>query len=180
MEGTRTPSPDHHRRWVDELVATPDSPDSGGVPLQTSDTSYAEHVLRGSKSFTVRSFRSRTYASSLRIPSSTENVVSNSQSATRQSAGHVTDASQASASGEVSLITQSFRAGPYKPRPSPTPSLKRKKVDAIIRAHGSPTHIRVTAGGRIVPSEQSPLCYPRYGYSAVKVCLQPIPSSVMS
>lgn len=64
-----------------------------------------------------------------------------------------------------------LRTGPFpnKLRPSPTPSLKRKKAEAIVKAHGSPTHIRVTAGGRIVPSEQSPLCYPRYGYSAINL-----------
>ena len=60
--------------------------------------------------------------------------------------------------------------GQIMPRmgPSPTPSLRKKKVEAIVKAHGSPQHLRVTAGGRIVPSEQSPLCHPRYGYSAIK------------
>lgn len=59
--------------------------------------------------------------------------------------------------------------GPWRLRPSPTPSMKRKKAEAILKAHGSPPHVRVTAGGRIVPSEQSPLCHPRYGYSAVQL-----------
>ncbi|PNS18911.1 hypothetical protein CAC42_5450 [Sphaceloma murrayae] len=51
---------------------------------------------------------------------------------------------------------------------SPTASLKKKKAEQILKQHGSPPGIRVTAGGRIVPSEQSPLCSPRYGYSAVQ------------
>jgi hypothetical protein len=71
--------------------------------------------------------------------------------------------------GEIAPNGQTMRPiGPWKFRPSPTPSLKKKKAEAIVKAHGSPQHVRVTAGGRIVPSEQSPLCHPRYGYSAVK------------
>ncbi|KAG8627842.1 hypothetical protein KVT40_003715 [Elsinoe batatas] len=54
------------------------------------------------------------------------------------------------------------------PTDSPSASLKKKKAEQILKQHGSPPGIRVTAGGRIVPSEQSPLCSPRYGYSAVQ------------
>ncbi|KAI7280184.1 hypothetical protein KC345_g4924 [Hortaea werneckii] len=46
--------------------------------------------------------------------------------------------------------------------------MRARKIESLVKAHGSPPHVRVTAGGRIVPSEQSPLCHPRYGYSAIK------------
>ncbi|KAK4996021.1 hypothetical protein LTR66_004273 [Elasticomyces elasticus] len=62
---------------------------------------------------------------------------------------------------------QSLGAGTHKPGPSPTPSIKKKKAEQILKQHGSPPTLRVTAGGRIVPSDQSPLCSPRYGYSAI-------------
>ncbi|CAK4031431.1 Hypothetical predicted protein [Lecanosticta acicola] len=129
-----------------------------------------EHVLRGSKSFTARSTRSRTTNNSLRVPSNhshNENVAAVPHDISRQStslnpiaAGHVL--------GEIQPNNQFPRQGPFKIGRSPTPSIKKKKAEAIVKAHGSPTHVRVTAGGRIVPSEQSPLCHPRYGYSAIK------------
>lgn len=45
---------------------------------------------------------------------------------------------------------------------SPTASLKRTKVEKLIKEHGSPPGVRVTAGGRIVPSDLPPLGGPRY------------------
>jgi hypothetical protein len=74
--------------------------------------------------------------------------------------------------GEIAPNNQLLRSGALVDSrfgPSPTPSMKRKKAEAIVKAHGSPQHLRVTAGGRIVPSEQSPLCHPRYGYSAINL-----------
>ncbi|KAL1792178.1 hypothetical protein ACET3X_009929 [Alternaria dauci] len=52
--------------------------------------------------------------------------------------------------------------GPQK-RPSPTPSIKRGKAEKLLKEHGSPPGIRVTAGGRIVPSDLPPLGTSRYG-----------------
>ncbi|CZT15118.1 uncharacterized protein RCC_12101 [Ramularia collo-cygni] len=139
----------------------------------------AEHVLRGSKSFTARSFRSRPSAHSLRVPSSRSNnenlSIDTNASETLPQPGYTRIVPLATNTlqvlGEIAPNNQMLRTGPLldKLRPSPTPSLKRKKAEAIVKAHGSPTHIRVTAGGRIVPSEQSPLCYPRYGYSAINL-----------
>lgn len=138
-----------------------------------------EHVLRGSKSFTARSFRSRPSTQSLRVPSMRSNVENLSVSTNASDAlprlAHTQMIPLAVSAhqilGEIAPNNQTLRTGPFinKLRPSPTPSLKRKKAEAIVKAHGSPTHIRVTAGGRIVPSEQSPLCYPRYGYSAINL-----------
>jgi len=39
---------------------------------------------------------------------------------------------------------------------SPTPSIKRGKAAELLKQHGSPPGIRVTAGGRIVPNMTSP------------------------
>nr|POE74032.1 hypothetical protein CFP56_72336 [Quercus suber] len=160
-----------HQQWVDSLVESPskahvDQEDHSALTLLQSPT---EHVLRGSKSFAARSWKSRGSGQSLRIPSNKENRAANLQDSERPSFSQHASA-LAPILGEIAANNQNIiRTGPYgRARRSPTPSLKRKKVEAIVRAHGSPTHVRVTAGGRIVPSEQSPLCHPRYGYSAIK------------
>lgn len=56
--------------------------------------------------------------------------------------------------------------GAYK-RPSPTPSIKRHKVSELLKNHGSPPHVRVTAGGRIVPNDLPQLGSPRMPYTPV-------------
>ncbi|KAF1931033.1 uncharacterized protein M421DRAFT_57839 [Didymella exigua CBS 183.55] len=42
-------------------------------------------------------------------------------------------------------------------RPSPSPSIKRGKAERLLKEHGSPPGLRVTAGGRIVPGDLPPL-----------------------
>lgn len=46
-------------------------------------------------------------------------------------------------------------------RPSPTPSIKRSKAERLLKEHGSPPNVRVTAGGRIVPNDLPQLGSPR-------------------
>ncbi|XP_014559318.1 hypothetical protein COCVIDRAFT_24318 [Bipolaris victoriae FI3] len=53
-------------------------------------------------------------------------------------------------------------------KPSPTPSLKRGKAEKLLKEHGSPPGLRVTAGGRIVPSDLPPLGTARYGDTAYR------------
>jgi hypothetical protein len=43
---------------------------------------------------------------------------------------------------------------------SPTPSIKRGKAERLLKEHGSPPGLRVTAGGRIVPATFTPLASP--------------------
>jgi hypothetical protein len=43
---------------------------------------------------------------------------------------------------------------------SPTPSIKRGKAEKLLKEHGSPPGLRVTAGGRIVPTSFTPLASP--------------------
>jgi hypothetical protein len=43
---------------------------------------------------------------------------------------------------------------------SPTPSIKRGKAERLLKEHGSPPGLRVTAGGRIVPASFTPLASP--------------------
>ncbi|KAF1936064.1 hypothetical protein EJ02DRAFT_470715 [Clathrospora elynae] len=57
--------------------------------------------------------------------------------------------------------------GPHK-KPSPTPSIKRGKAEKLLKEHGSPPGLRVTAGGRIVPSDLPPLGTSRYGDTAYR------------
>ncbi|KAK5132427.1 hypothetical protein LTR08_009110 [Meristemomyces frigidus] len=169
MENTPSPAGfEIHRQWVDKLVneiTTPCKPRRR--PVLAELTSTSEHVLRGSKSWAARSWKSRASGNSLRVPSNKENRSTNASEADL----HVTiqlPPNAAPVLGEIAPNNQALRsAGPWRPRRSPTPSLRKKKIESLVKAHGSPQHVRVTAGGRIVPSDQSPLCHPRYGYSAV-------------
>ncbi|KAH9827054.1 hypothetical protein Tdes44962_MAKER09858 [Teratosphaeria destructans] len=128
-----------------------------------------EHVLRGSKSFAARSWRSRQSTQSLRVPSDKENRSANVSEATDRPLVSRPVVKLPGVLGEIAPNNQAIRGGPWRQRLSPTPSLRKKKIESLVKAHGSPQHVRVTAGGRIVPSEQSPLCHPRYGYSAVQI-----------
>ncbi|KAF2855986.1 hypothetical protein T440DRAFT_485148 [Plenodomus tracheiphilus IPT5] len=56
----------------------------------------------------------------------------------------------------------SAQAAPVK-KPSPSPSFKRGKAEKLLKEHGSPPGLRVTAGGRIVPSDLPPLGTSQYG-----------------
>lgn len=109
-----------------------------------------DHVLRNARSFAARSTRSFAASDTLHPPSVEP----------RHCSGPIL--------GEIDPNNQTLRPGPFRLRPSPTPSLKKKKAESILNLHGSPPGLRVTAGGRIVPSDQSPLCSPRYGYSAIQ------------
>jgi hypothetical protein len=62
----------------------------------------------------------------------------------------------------VPAVAALVPTGPQK-RPSPTPSIKRGKAEKLLKEHGSPPGLRVTAGGRIVPSDLPPLGTSRYG-----------------
>ncbi|QIW99042.1 hypothetical protein AMS68_004560 [Peltaster fructicola] len=162
---------DYHAGWVDKLVKTPSTVKTysrfhRGKLIERY--SPIDHVLRGSRSFAARSLRSRHGLAGLRLPSDRTNNENASTDPNDQSINPPPRTDRI-VLGEVQNSNQPARAVPARLRPSPTPSLKRKKAEAIVKAHGSPTHVRVTAGGRIVPSEQSPLCLPRYGYSAVQV-----------
>ncbi|KAI7069589.1 hypothetical protein KC352_g42695, partial [Hortaea werneckii] len=132
-----------------------------------------EHVLRGSRSFAARSWKSRTSANSLRVPSNKENRSTTASEADRVPAAPV-PSKGVPVLGEIVSKNQNIRSaaaaagGLWRTRQSPTQSMRARKIESLVKAHGSPPHVRVTAGGRIVPSEQSPLCHPRYGYSAIK------------
>jgi hypothetical protein len=52
-------------------------------------------------------------------------------------------------------------------RPSPTPSFKKSKAEELLKQHGSPPHVRVTAGGRIVPNDLPQLGSPRFAPTPV-------------
>lgn len=53
-------------------------------------------------------------------------------------------------------------------KPSPSPSIKRGKVERLLKEHGSPPGIRVTAGGRVVPSDLPPLSNSRFPNNGFK------------
>lgn len=137
--------------------------------MLTTPPSSPEHVLRGSKSFAARSFRSRAPVSGIRFapPRTNDENVAASAGYTNEPAP-VIASSRPPVLGELANNQVLRPPGPWKLRPSPTPSIRKKKIEELVTNHGSPTHVRVTAGGRIVPSEQSPLCHPRFGYSAIK------------
>ena len=89
-----------------------------------------------------------------------EHVLRNSSSfASRNSLRQENTRSEAPQSGRF----QNGRFGFAKY--SPTPSIKRGKAERLLKEHGSPPGLRVTAGGKIVPSDLSPLCSPRFGFN---------------
>ena len=53
-------------------------------------------------------------------------------------------------------------------KPSPSPSIKRGKAEKLLKEHGSPPGMRVTAGGRIVPSDMPPALNSRFVNSTIK------------
>jgi hypothetical protein len=54
------------------------------------------------------------------------------------------------------IVPATISAVTYK-QPSPSPSIKRGKAERLLKEHGSPPGLRVTAGGRIVPGDLPPL-----------------------
>jgi hypothetical protein len=174
----REPSFEFHRDWVQKIIATPSPRHQRSTEFHdslTEDGSPTEHVLRGSKSFAARSFRSRTHANSVQFA---PNKPNDENLAVFADASHeppppppqqaATSSSKPPVLGEIANNGQALRPGHWRLRTSPTPSIRKSKIEALVKHHGSPQHVRVTAGGRIVPSEQSPLCHPRFGYSAIK------------
>ncbi|OQO09602.1 hypothetical protein B0A48_05004 [Cryoendolithus antarcticus] len=164
---------DFHQRWVDKLVSDSPSPHKKSKidenTLLTVWEKSTEHVLRGSKSFAARSLRSRARLSSLqfRAPRSNNENFDISADASHEPTPIIVTSVPA-VLGEIANNGQMLHQGPWRHRRSPTPSIRKKKIEDLVKHHGSPRHVRVTAGGRIVPSEQSPLCHPRFGYSAIK------------
>ena len=55
-----------------------------------------------------------------------------------------------------------------KPNHSPTPSIKKGKAEKLLKEHGSPPGMRVTAGGRVVPTDLAPLGSPRFSFDESK------------
>ncbi|THW36899.1 hypothetical protein D6D21_08507 [Aureobasidium pullulans] len=150
-----SPSFAHHEKYASDLVADTPSPHAQSrfvLPDWLTDD-LADHVVRNTRSFAARSSRSFATSDTLHPPPPTEPRQFN-----------------APVLAEIDPNNQNLRPGlaANRYRPSPTPSLKKRKAEQILKDHGSPPGLRVTAGGRIVPSDQSPLCSPRYGYSAIK------------
>jgi hypothetical protein len=173
----REPSFEFHLDWVQKIIATPSPRNRGNTEYDNSltvDGSPTEHVLRGSKSFAARSFRSRNHANSVQFAS---NKTNDESIAIFADASHepppppppaAISSNKPLVLGEIANNGQALRPGHWRLRTSPTPSIRKSKIEALVKHHGSPQHVRVTAGGRIVPREQSPLCHPRFGYSAIK------------
>ncbi|KAM0717113.1 hypothetical protein Q7P37_006965 [Cladosporium fusiforme] len=163
-----------HRQWVQQVIETPSpqkhtrNDDEYSLTVNDSPT---EHVLRGSKSFTARSFHSRAHVNSVHFTSgkhNDENIAVYADASQDQPPPPVIATSKPHILGEIANNALPSRSGHWRLRTSPTPSIRKTKIEALVKHHGSPQHVRVTAGGRIVPSEQSPLCHPRFGYSAIK------------
>ena len=63
---------------------------------------------------------------------------------------------------------------------SPSPSIKRGKAEKLLKEHGSPPGLRVTAGGRIVPSDLAPLGTSRFPDNTFKPpTLRVTPGNIM-
>lgn len=166
----REPSFSIHKEWVLKLLETPSPKSKHARESPLTEDESPVHVLRESKSFAARSFRSRTHANSAAVASNKLNDenIAVFVDTTQDPPPPVTASTKPQVLGEIPNNGQAPRYGPWRHRTSPTPSIRKSKIEALVKHHGSPQHVRVTAGGRIVPSEQSPLCHPRFGYSAIK------------
>jgi len=167
----REPSFNIHKEWVlKNLLETPSPKRKHARDCSLTEDESPVHVLRESKSFAARSFRSRTHANSVNFASNKLNDenIAVFVDANQDPPPSVIASTKHQVLGEIANNGQAPRYGPWRHRTSPTPSIRKSKIEALVKHHGSPQHVRVTAGGRIVPSEQSPLCHPRFGYSAIK------------
>ena len=165
----REPSFTLHKEWVTELLKTPPSNRKHAREPSLTRSESPVHVLRESKSFAARSLRSRTHANSVNFAPNKlndENIAVFADA--NQEPPPVIASIKPQVLGEIASNGQAPRSVPWRLRTSPTPSIRKSRIEALVKHHGSPQHVRVTAGGRIVPSEQSPLCHPRFGYSAIK------------
>ncbi|OJD37973.1 fimbriae-associated protein fap1 [Diplodia corticola] len=115
----------------------------------------SEHVLRPASSSWSMGLRGSASVPAFRARF--DGGRSSSASATTNSLLSAPNAGNVNAGGPVHI--NGFN-GPKKP--SPTPSLKRDKIQRLIKEHGSPPGLRVTAGGRIVPHDMPALGSPQY------------------
>ncbi|KAK8227826.1 hypothetical protein BKA81DRAFT_375652 [Phyllosticta paracitricarpa] len=102
-------------------------------------TTTSEHVLRPALSSSHMVLR----------PSASVPTFSNPLKSASSTGGSNTLLNQTRNVSDAAIMT---RSGNQK-KPSPSPSVKRNKVERLIKEHGSPPGMRVTAGGRIVPSD---------------------------
>lgn len=156
---------EHHLEFARRLVETPSPPQSpsprrdsssrAGISNNTLNKGLIyftqDHIVRDN-----RSANNRSASSGLGFDSTRSSQFYNES-----------NKFSAPVLGEIDPNNQRIRPFQGFSKSSPSASLKKKKAVQILEQHGSPPHVRVTAGGRVVPSEQSPLCSPRYGYSAV-------------
>ncbi|KAH7414231.1 Mre11 DNA-binding presumed domain-containing protein [Phaeosphaeria sp. MPI-PUGE-AT-0046c] len=77
-------------------------------------------------------------------------------------------------------VAQPLAAAAPQKRPSPTPSIKRGKAEKLLKEHGSPPGMRVTAGGRVVPSDLPPLGTSRFPDNTFQAPLRMASGNTMS
>ncbi|KAF2631996.1 hypothetical protein BU25DRAFT_417763 [Macroventuria anomochaeta] len=122
---------------VEELLALRDSVSESAVSLDkfADEDVIKEHVLRPTASAQLIGRRSD-----------------------RSLRSFVPRAAASEAPREVTpeVVPATAPTATYK-RPSPSPSVKRGKAERLLKEHGSPPGLRVTAGGRIVPGDLPPL-----------------------
>ncbi|KAJ4987989.1 hypothetical protein SVAN01_06564 [Stagonosporopsis vannaccii] len=125
---------------VEELLALRDSVSESAVSLDkfADEDVIKEHVLRPSVSAQLIGRRSDR---SLRVCVARTNALELRREAIPE---------------VLQAVAPTASTVPCK-RPSPSPSVKRGKAEQLLKEHGSPPGLRVTAGGRIVPGDLPPL-----------------------
>ncbi|KAF2089055.1 hypothetical protein K490DRAFT_64264 [Saccharata proteae CBS 121410] len=111
-----------------------------------------EHVLRPTASASNVALRSGTSTAAFRARSG------NARSSSATTNPFLT------APANVAPVDNSLLS---KKKVSPTPSIKRNKAAKLLKEHGSPPGLRVTAGGRIVPNDLPHLSSPQLNYSGL-------------
>ena len=107
---------------------------------------FEEHVLRNCSSTSAIKRDDQPFRSTLEPPTASETTTNNREPVTK----------------DRSLWAQT------KSKHSPTPSMKRGKAEKLLKEHGSPPGMRVTAGGRVVPTDLAPLGSPKYSQNEFK------------
>jgi hypothetical protein len=181
---------------VEELLALRDSVSESAVSI---DRFADGDVIKGQwlppRSLPVHSlFTSLHFTATLYTFSNWWHVAIKARDAYKaNNAPHIEHVLRPSASASANLASRSSGrslrppvAQPLAPaglqkRPSPTPSIKRGKAEKLLKEHGSPPGMRVTAGGRVVPSDLPPLGTSRFPDNTFKpATLRITPSNIMS
>ena len=120
-------------------------PNSSSSPVLTFPDLHSDYVLRSASGGSART---------VNRPHRSSSILTNPYAAE--------PLEQLNEDEYVRRAANSLRRPGKTSRYSPSPSVRRGKVAALLREHASPPGVRVTAGGRLVPVGNSPMASPGF------------------